>query len=578
MEVLSNPEVSDIITWLPHGKGFIILQKRRFSMDVMPLYFKHSKFTSFTRKLNRWGFTRVSRGPEMGAYYHKVRDEDGLCKLHLSILCLITMLYPLNVQFFQRGNYILCMQMRCQSTNKSSSSPTSVSYKKGGTSKKTKNKEEEVDGGSKSSPITTKIAPCKKKKKKPTAAGAVKLSSPKASITMVPTLELMDDDDEEMVNEEKDSTKAGGSDSPIMSPRIRMLLPPSGTSTFRQGASGTLARFGSQDQQHQGRHELQMQKEQTGNSGFDRAFSRQQAFRTNNHQQVGHRSSQQQGREMNMYASTTMQSQRQNEPSPMSMSMSQMNQQRQLQLLASLRQSKASQQQQRLQSSTMRQQELSGQLSTHVSVEQRLHTDEARNHPQVIAKALKSRNDHAYLTALTTNEHTKADMAHQRGQLQHTEKNSIRSPPPGRSRVHAAMQSQLQRHQEYSQATRPTHNFSSQSPPTETSRVGGYSISTPRQGTPSMLDYTTLLSQMKQLEKSDQSSQGVVSSTTTASGGGMKVSSLISQLSQNEVAQLRLMHDSLRQQQSASGVSGAHNTDEHGKRKYPRSVRRASAA
>ena len=274
------------------------------------------------------------------------------------------MLYPLNVQFFQRGNYILCMQMHCQSTNKSSSSPTSVSYKKGGTSKKTKNKEEEVDGGSKSSPITTK----------------------------------------------------------------------------------------------------------------------------------------------------------------------------------------------------------------------RLHTDESRNHPQVIAKALKSRNDHVYLTALTTNEHTKADMAHQRGQLQRTEKNSIRSPPPGRSRVHAAMQSQLQRHQEYSQATRPTHNFSSQSPPTETSRVGGYSISTPRQGTPSMLDYTTLLSQMKQLEKSDQSSQGVVSSTTTASGGGMKVSSLISQLSQNEVAQLRLMHDSLRQQQSASGVSGAHNTDEHGKRKYPRSVRRASAA
>ena len=451
------------------------------------------------------------------------------------------------------------MQMHCQSTNKSSSLPTSVSSKNGGTSKETKDKEE-VDGGSKSSPITTKVAPCKKKKKKPTAAGAVKLSSPKASITMVPTLELLDDDDEEMVNEEKDSTEAGGSGSPIMSPRIRMLLPPIGTSTFRQGASGTFTRFGSQDQQHQRRHELQMQKEQTGNSGFDRAFSRQQAFlRTNNHEQVGHQSSQQQGREMNRYASTTMQSQRQNEPSPMSLSMSRMNQQRQLQLLASLKQSEASQQQQRLQSSTM--------------------TDESRHHTQVIANALNSRNDYAYLTALMTNEHTKADMAHQRGQLQRTENNSILSPPPGRSRVHATMHAQLQRHQEYSQSTRPTHNFSSQSPPTETSRVGGYSISTPRQGTPSMLDYTTLLSQMKQLEKSDQSSQGVVSSTTTtASGGGMKVSSLISQLSQNEVARLRLMHDSLRQHQSASGVSGAHNTDEHGKRKYPRSVRRASAA
>lgn len=74
MAVLDNDQMSDIVTWLPHGKGFIILQKKRFASEVMPLYFKHSKFTSFTRKLNRWGFTRVTRGPESGAYYHKVSD------------------------------------------------------------------------------------------------------------------------------------------------------------------------------------------------------------------------------------------------------------------------------------------------------------------------------------------------------------------------------------------------------------------------------------------------------------------------------------------------------------------------
>jgi hypothetical protein len=72
MSVLDTEQFSDIITWLPHGKGFIILQKKKFASDVMPIYFKHSKFTSFTRKLNRWGFTRVSRGPETGSYYHKV--------------------------------------------------------------------------------------------------------------------------------------------------------------------------------------------------------------------------------------------------------------------------------------------------------------------------------------------------------------------------------------------------------------------------------------------------------------------------------------------------------------------------
>jgi hypothetical protein len=76
MTVLDNDQMSDIVTWLPHGKGFIILQKKRFASEVMPLYFKHSKFTSFTRKLNRWGFTRVTRGPESGAYYHKVSVSE----------------------------------------------------------------------------------------------------------------------------------------------------------------------------------------------------------------------------------------------------------------------------------------------------------------------------------------------------------------------------------------------------------------------------------------------------------------------------------------------------------------------
>lgn len=56
MEMLSNDALSDVIAWLPHGKGFVILEKKRFAQDVMPKYFqnKQSKFTSFTRKMNRW--------------------------------------------------------------------------------------------------------------------------------------------------------------------------------------------------------------------------------------------------------------------------------------------------------------------------------------------------------------------------------------------------------------------------------------------------------------------------------------------------------------------------------------------
>lgn len=98
MEVLSNPANADIISWLDNGRGFVFRNKKIFALDVMPKYFKHSKFTSFTRKLNRWGFTRITRGPETGAYYH---------------------------EFFQKDKLRLCMQMSCHSAKSGPESPSS---------------------------------------------------------------------------------------------------------------------------------------------------------------------------------------------------------------------------------------------------------------------------------------------------------------------------------------------------------------------------------------------------------------------------------------------------------------------
>lgn len=81
MDILSNDQVNDVVTWLPHGKAFIIYKKKKFAAEILPKFFKQSKFTSFTRKLNRWGFTRVTRGPETGSYFHKyfLRDQPRLC-------------------------------------------------------------------------------------------------------------------------------------------------------------------------------------------------------------------------------------------------------------------------------------------------------------------------------------------------------------------------------------------------------------------------------------------------------------------------------------------------------------------
>jgi hypothetical protein len=81
INMLSNEEHSDVIAWLPHGKAFRIHKQKRFINEVFPNYFKKSMFSSFVRKLSRWGFNRVSRGPEVGSYYHPLflRDNKALC-------------------------------------------------------------------------------------------------------------------------------------------------------------------------------------------------------------------------------------------------------------------------------------------------------------------------------------------------------------------------------------------------------------------------------------------------------------------------------------------------------------------
>jgi len=55
MELLADERNSDCIAWLPHGRAFIIRDRKLFAEKVMPKFFpRKSKYSSFTRKLNRW--------------------------------------------------------------------------------------------------------------------------------------------------------------------------------------------------------------------------------------------------------------------------------------------------------------------------------------------------------------------------------------------------------------------------------------------------------------------------------------------------------------------------------------------
>lgn len=79
-DVISLEEHAHVISWLPHGRGFIIHDKQRFASMILARYFDGAKFTSFTRRLKRWSFVRVPRGPELGAYYNKnfIRHQPEL--------------------------------------------------------------------------------------------------------------------------------------------------------------------------------------------------------------------------------------------------------------------------------------------------------------------------------------------------------------------------------------------------------------------------------------------------------------------------------------------------------------------
>ena len=56
----------------PHGRGWKIHDKELLVKEVVPRYFVQSKYESFTRQLNGWGFKRLHQsGNDFNVYYHE---------------------------------------------------------------------------------------------------------------------------------------------------------------------------------------------------------------------------------------------------------------------------------------------------------------------------------------------------------------------------------------------------------------------------------------------------------------------------------------------------------------------------
>ena len=72
-----------IVSWLPGGRAFRVHMPDLFVEKVMKLCFNQTKYKSFQRQLNLWGFERKTKEcGEKGAYFHPLflRGRRDLCQ------------------------------------------------------------------------------------------------------------------------------------------------------------------------------------------------------------------------------------------------------------------------------------------------------------------------------------------------------------------------------------------------------------------------------------------------------------------------------------------------------------------
>ena len=71
-----------MISFVANGRAFAIHKPDKFFKEIVPLYFRQSRLSSFKRQLNLYGFELINTGPARGGYYHElfVKDRPELCR------------------------------------------------------------------------------------------------------------------------------------------------------------------------------------------------------------------------------------------------------------------------------------------------------------------------------------------------------------------------------------------------------------------------------------------------------------------------------------------------------------------
>eukprot|EP00984_Skeletonema_dohrnii_P028380 scaffold18361_cov96-Skeletonema_dohrnii-CCMP3373.AAC.2 len=71
LESVDSLDFSHIVSWLPHGRSFQVKDRTQFMDLVVPKFFKATKYRSFQRQLNLWGFSRIVKGHDHACWHHE---------------------------------------------------------------------------------------------------------------------------------------------------------------------------------------------------------------------------------------------------------------------------------------------------------------------------------------------------------------------------------------------------------------------------------------------------------------------------------------------------------------------------
>ena len=90
LEAVTDSVMSRYVSWDPNGRSFTITDPKGFTSQIMGTFFNQTKYKSFQRQLNFYGFRRTCRG--------KIR---GVCK---SPACF----QQCQLNLFSSNNFVTC--------------------------------------------------------------------------------------------------------------------------------------------------------------------------------------------------------------------------------------------------------------------------------------------------------------------------------------------------------------------------------------------------------------------------------------------------------------------------------------